>query len=122
RLAQCSSEAITGLRTDSYLSAFSAICEAPVIAVAAAHRLAGPSWLECGRVELAAGGDAELGVGLVQVVAHGARAQQQLGGDVAVGQPLRGEPGDLQLLRGEPGQAGPARPGGGGAGGGGLGG
>src|SRR6266705_1444157 len=59
------------------------------------------------RVELAAGGDAEFGVGLVQVVAHRPRAEEQLGGDVAVGQSLRGEPGDLQLLRGQAGKTGP---------------
>ncbi len=60
-------------------------------------------------VELAAGGDAEFGVGLVEVVADGAWAEEELGGDVAVGQPPGGEPGDLQLLRGQPGQVCPAR-------------
>lgn len=40
--------------------------------------------------EFGAGEDAELGVGLVEVCADGAGAQEQLGGDVLVGQALRG--------------------------------
>src|SRR5215471_6692728 len=46
-----------------------------------------------------AGDDAELGEHLAQVVVHRARGQEQLGGDLLVGQPFRNQPGDLQLLR-----------------------
>ena len=35
--------------------------------------------------QLGAGGDPELGIGLVQVVGDGAGGQEQLGGDVSVG-------------------------------------
>jgi hypothetical protein len=52
-------------------------------------------------VELAqvgAGGDAELGVDLGQVLADGVGAHEQLLGDLQVAQPLAGEAGDLQLL------------------------
>src|SRR6266545_5209590 len=68
---------------------------------------AAPSPSKRGRVELAAGGDAELGVGLVQVVADRPGAEEELSGDVAVGQPLGGQPGNLQLLRSQGGQPGP---------------
>ena len=58
--------------------------EARVHLRAAPRRLVAWSGPEGVRVELAAGGDAEFGVGLVQVVAHRPRAEEQLGGDVAV--------------------------------------
>jgi len=45
--------------------------------------------------QLGAGGDAEFGIGLVQVVGDGAGGQEQLGGDVPVGKTAGGEPGDL---------------------------
>src|SRR6516164_1386831 len=48
--------------------------------------------------ELGAGGDAELGEYLPQVVIDGTRAEIQLRGDLAVGQALRDQPGDLQFL------------------------
>src|SRR4030095_16329628 len=78
---------------------------------------AAPSPSERGRVELAAGSYAELGVGLVQVVTDRPGAEEKLCGDVAVGQPLGGQPGDLQLLRGQVGQPGPGWRWGAGAGG-----
>src|SRR6266852_6569588 len=52
--------------------------------------------------ELVAAGDAELGVGAVQVRGDGAGGQEQAVGDLAVGQAVSGEDGDLALLRGEP--------------------
>ena len=62
--------------------------------------------------ELVAAGDAELGVGAVQVRGDGARRQVQPVGDLAVGQAASGEYGDLALLRGEPVErAGGSRPG-----------
>ena len=68
------------------------------------HRWSGP---ESPWVELASGGDAEFGESLVEVIAHRSRAEEELGGNVAVGQPLGGEPRDLQLLRRQPGRTGP---------------
>jgi hypothetical protein len=53
--------------------------------------------------ELVAAGDAELGVGAVQVRGDGAGGQEQAVGDLAVGQAASGEDDDLALLRGEPG-------------------
>jgi hypothetical protein len=53
--------------------------------------------------ELVAAGDAELGVGAVQVRGDGAGGQEQAVGDLAVGQAAAGEDDDLALLRGEPG-------------------
>ena len=52
-------------------------------------------------VELIAGADVELGEDLVQVVFDGARAHEQLGGDLGVGQAVAGQPGDLGLPGGE---------------------
>src|SRR4030095_2545824 len=63
----------------------------PRVGVTAVH--AAPSPSERGGVELAAGGYAELGVGLVQVVADRPGAEEKLRGDVAVGQPLGGQAG-----------------------------
>jgi hypothetical protein len=59
------------------------------------------SVVEVQRDQLAAGGDPELGIDLVQVVADGVGAQEQAGPDLVVRQALAGEPGDLPLLRGE---------------------
>src|SRR4051794_30928695 len=56
-----------------------------------------------GAVELVAGVDGELGEDFVQVVFDGARAHEQLGGDLGVGQAVTGESGDLGLADGEPG-------------------
>jgi hypothetical protein len=53
-------------------------------------------------VDLVTGADGELGEDLVQVVFDGARAHEQLGGDVGVGQAVAGQPGDLGLPGGEP--------------------
>ena len=50
---------------------------------------------QCVQVELAAGGDSEFRVGLVQVIADRPGAEEELGRDVTVGQPLRGQPGNL---------------------------
>src|SRR5258708_29299448 len=52
-------------------------------------------------VELAAGADAELGEDLAQVVLDRARADEQPGADLRVGQPLPGQPRDLGLLGGQ---------------------
>src|SRR5260221_13870492 len=52
-------------------------------------------------VELAAGADAELGEDLAQVVLDRARADEQPGADLRVGQPLPGQPRDLSLLGGQ---------------------
>src|SRR5712692_6787243 len=52
-------------------------------------------------MELVAGADVELGEDLVQVVFDGARAHEQLGSDLGVGQALAGQPGDLGFPRGE---------------------
>ena len=60
--------------------------------------------------ELVAAGDAELGVGAVQVRGDGAGGQEQAVGDLAVGQPVAGEDDDLALLRGEPGERARRRP------------
>jgi hypothetical protein len=49
-------------------------------------------------------GDAELGVGAVQVRGDGAGGKEQPVGDLAVGQAAAGEDDDLALLRGEPGE------------------
>jgi hypothetical protein len=49
-------------------------------------------------------GDAELLVGLLQVVLDRAHAEEQARGDVAVGGAARDEVGDVQLLRGQLGQ------------------
>src|SRR5690349_20001299 len=51
--------------------------------------------------ELSPAGDVELAEDLVQVVLDGADADEQLAGDVPVGQALGGQPGDLRLLRRE---------------------
>src|SRR6266481_1386371 len=51
--------------------------------------------------ELYPAGDAELAEDLVQVVLDGSGADEQLAGDLPVGQPLGGQPGDLRLLRRE---------------------
>src|SRR5450631_54764 len=51
--------------------------------------------------ELPARADAELGEYLAQVPLDGARAEEQLGADLRIRQPVTGEPGDLRLLRGE---------------------
>ena len=48
--------------------------------------------------ELAAGGDIELGEDLGLVVLHGARGQEQPGGDLRVGQARPDQAGDLDLL------------------------
>ena len=60
------------------------------------------SWRVAG--QLFPGGDAELGEGPVQVEAHGARRQEQLGADLLVGCAHGGQPHYLQFLGGEPGQ------------------
>src|SRR5919204_3665454 len=52
-------------------------------------------------VELVARADAELAEDLVQVVLDGARADEQLGADLWVGEPFASEPRDLFLLRRE---------------------
>ena len=52
-------------------------------------------------VELGARADAELGEDLVQVVLDGARADEQPGADLRVGEAVAGEPRDLRLLGGE---------------------
>ena len=54
--------------------------------------------------ELMTAGDAELGVGAVQVRGDGAGRQEQPVGDLAVGQAAAREDDDLALLRGEPGE------------------
>jgi hypothetical protein len=64
-------------------------------------------WLWYARVveevaELVAAGDAELGVGAVQVRDDGAGRQVEPVGDLAVGQTASGEDDDLALLCGEP--------------------
>src|SRR5215472_4619413 len=51
--------------------------------------------------ELGAAGDAELAEDLVQVVLHGAGADEQPGGDLPVGQLPGHHPGDQRLLRRE---------------------
>ena len=51
--------------------------------------------------ELDPAGDVELAEDLVQVVLDGAGADEQLAGDLPVGQALGGQPGDLRLLRRE---------------------
>src|SRR5690348_17409405 len=52
-------------------------------------------------MELVAGADVELGEDLVQVVFDGARAHEQLGSDLGVGQAVAGQPADLGLPGGE---------------------
>src|SRR5580693_2962998 len=52
-------------------------------------------------MELAAGADGELGEDLVQVVFDGARAHEQLGRDLGIGQAVASEPADLGFPRGE---------------------
>src|SRR5262249_37643521 len=52
-------------------------------------------------VELATGADAELGEDLAQVVLDCARADEQPGADVLVGQAPARQPRDLALLRGQ---------------------
>src|SRR5216683_6600142 len=54
-----------------------------------------------GAAELVAGADVELGEDLVQVVFDGARAHEQLGSDLGVGQALAGQPGDLSFAGSE---------------------
>src|SRR5215510_4212686 len=63
--------------------------------------------------QLGAGGDAELGEDLVEVVFDGPRADKQLRRDLPVGRPGGGQPGDLQLLRRELGERGRVSPPGG---------
>ena len=60
------------------------------VAVPVGHRLP----------ELAAGGDVELAEDLAQVVLDRALGQEQLGGDLRVGQAFPGQPRDLGLLGG----------------------
>src|SRR5205807_6756445 len=48
--------------------------------------------------EALAGGNAELGEHVAQVPLDGAGADKQLGGDLLVGVPVSGQPGDLGLL------------------------
>src|SRR5215470_10883560 len=67
-----------------------------------AGRLA--QWRQPG--QLGAGGDAELGEDLVQVVLDGPRADEKLSRDLPVGRPGGGQPSDLQLLGGELGERG----------------
>src|SRR5271170_1360167 len=57
----------------------------------------------CGKrgSELVAGADAELGEDFPQVVGDGGRAEEQLGGDLGVGEAAAGQAGDLGLLGGE---------------------
>jgi hypothetical protein len=52
-------------------------------------------------VELAAGGDAELGEDLAQVVLDGVGADEQPGADLGVGQALAGQLGNLGFLGGQ---------------------
>src|SRR4051812_23727638 len=52
-------------------------------------------------VELVPGVDVELGEDLVQVVLDGARAHEEPGSDLGVGQAIAGQPGDLGLPGGE---------------------
>src|SRR5215471_3102246 len=85
------------------------ICRGDWSAMAAGARPVLPAsalCLICGEQagQLSAGADAELGVGLVQVVADGPRRQEPLRTDVAVGQPAPGELDHLELLRGEQGE------------------
>ena len=51
--------------------------------------------------EVTAGADAELLVGVAQVVLHGSPAQEELSGHVSVGVPAADQGGDLLLLRGQ---------------------
>jgi hypothetical protein len=55
-------------------------------------------WAELG--QLGPGGDAELGVHLVQVVANRVPAYEQPLGDLLIAKSLAGEAGDLPLLGG----------------------
>src|SRR5258708_11315964 len=70
-------------------------------------RNVGSAWADGARVagqdvvELAAGGDADLGEDLAQVVLDRARADEQPGADLRVGQPLPRQPRDLGLLSGQ---------------------
>ena len=50
--------------------------------------------------QFAAGGDAELGEYLPQVIFDGPGAEEQPGGDLDVGEPVGDEPGDLEFLCG----------------------
>lgn len=52
--------------------------------------------------ELVPRADTELRIRLVKVISDGARAEEQLGSDLAVGSAQRGQPDDLEFLRGEP--------------------
>jgi len=54
--------------------------------------------------EVFAGGDAELGEDVAKVPLDGARANEQLGGDLLVCLPVPGQPGDLGLLADEVGE------------------
>jgi hypothetical protein len=63
-------------------------------------------------VELAAGGDAELGQDLAQVVLDGVGADEQPGTDLGVRQAVAGQPGDLGLWAVSSGLAPAAPPGG----------
>src|SRR5260370_10447436 len=51
--------------------------------------------------KLFAGADVELGEDLAQMPFDGAGAEEQLGADLRIRQPVTCEPGDLHLLRGE---------------------
>src|SRR5215475_7368533 len=64
----------------------------------------------CQPGQFGAGGDAELGEDLVEVVFDGSRADKQLRGDFPVGRPGGGQPGDLQLLGRELGKRGGVAP------------
>ena len=52
-------------------------------------------------VELAAGGDGELGEDLAQVVLGGVGADEQPGADLGVGQAVAGQQRDLRFLGGQ---------------------
>ena len=56
--------------------------------------------------QLGTGGQAQLDEDVAQVEVDGPRTQKQLGGDLAVGEPLRDKPGDLQFLSGQTGDFG----------------
>jgi hypothetical protein len=65
--------------------------------------LAGSWVLLCDSVpdQFGSGPDAELAEDFVQVVVDGARAQEQLGSDIAVSKSFCHEPGNFKFLRGE---------------------
>src|SRR2546423_2268902 len=59
------------------------------------------TWLEQAACELGAGLHPELAEGFAQMVVDGARADEQLSGDLPVRGPLCHEAGDLRFLRGQ---------------------